>query len=108
MEAVNDKSDGEIYVAIFSGPEAEQRAKGYAALMNSGASDEARLAFVKGVTAHMREADSVELSRDGNQICALIGPDLQEGVAGFGGTTPAALRDLAKQLEEYGHWPLQE
>jgi hypothetical protein len=35
---------------------------------------------------------------DGNQVCALIGLDLVQGVGGFGSTVPEALRDLADQL----------
>jgi len=31
VEAINHEGDGEVYVAVFSGPEAEQRAKEYAA-----------------------------------------------------------------------------
>ena len=40
-----------------------------------------------------------KLSLDGNQYCALIGENLQEGTAGFGVTLPAALRALAAELE---------
>ena len=35
---------------------------------------------------------------DGNKICALAGPDLQEGVAGFGDDVPEALIDLASRI----------
>jgi hypothetical protein len=31
VEAINHEGDGEIYVAIFSGPDAKRRAEGYAA-----------------------------------------------------------------------------
>lgn len=34
------------------------------------------------------------LSRDGNQWCALYGDDLMQGVAGFGPTPEAAMRDF--------------
>ncbi len=27
---------------------------------------------------------TIELSQDGNMVCALLGPDLQEGIGGFG------------------------
>lgn len=30
VEAVNEQGDGEVYVAIFSGPDAEDRAREYA------------------------------------------------------------------------------
>ena len=37
VEAINYEGEGECYVAIFSGPQAEQRAKAYAAMMNTPA-----------------------------------------------------------------------
>lgn len=37
---------------------------------------------------------------DGNQICALIGSDLHDGVAGFGDTLADALRSLADEIEK--------
>jgi len=36
---------------------------------------------------------------DGDQILALIGSNIQEGICGFGDTLPDALRNLAKELE---------
>lgn len=36
------------------------------------------------------------LSIDGNQYCALLGADLQSGVAGFGDTPEAAMADFDK------------
>lgn len=36
------------------------------------------------------------LSIDGNQYCALLGDDLQSGVAGFGDTPEAAMHDFDK------------
>lgn len=47
--------------------------------------------------------DTIELSWDGDQICALVGPNLQEGTAGFGSTPSEALRDLANQMESVGY-----
>lgn len=47
-------------------------------------------------------ANSVQLFVDGNQIGALIGQDLVQGIAGFGISVPAALRDLADRLIENG------
>jgi hypothetical protein len=41
----------------------------------------------------------VTLARDGNQIIAMIGPDLQAGIGGFGDTVAKALRDLAYRME---------
>jgi hypothetical protein len=37
---------------------------------------------------------------DGNQVLALIGSDIQEGLAGFGDTLPDALRELANEIEK--------
>lgn len=42
---------------------------------------------------------TVQVFRDVDAICALIGPDIQSGVGGFGDTVPDALRDLASQIE---------
>ncbi len=36
VEAINRDGDGEVFVAIFSGPDAEARAAEYAAWKNSG------------------------------------------------------------------------
>jgi hypothetical protein len=46
---------------------------------------------------------TVTLMRDGNQIVALLGPDLQAGIGGFGDTAAEALRDLARQMEFENH-----
>jgi hypothetical protein len=46
---------------------------------------------------------TVYLSWDGNQITALIGPNLQYGVGGFGSTVQDALRDLAANIERRAH-----
>lgn len=48
----------------------------------------------------MRE--TVLIYRDGDQICALIGENLQTGVAGFGSTAGDALRDLAQAVDREG------
>ena len=42
----------------------------------------------------MTDGQEIRLFRDGDQWCALRGPDLQEGESGFGPTPEAALRDL--------------
>jgi hypothetical protein len=54
-----------------------------------------------GVNATFSE--SVTLMQDGNQIVALLGPDLQAGIGGFGDTAAEALRDLAAQMEFENH-----
>ena len=41
----------------------------------------------------------VRIFIDGDQFCALIGNDIQEGCAGFGNTIPEALRSLADEWE---------
>jgi hypothetical protein len=43
---------------------------------------------------------TVRLLVDGNDICALIGIDLQSGIAGYGRTVSDALRDLADRIDE--------
>jgi hypothetical protein len=46
----------------------------------------------------------IRLFRDGDQWCGLSGDDLQDGVAGFGGTPAEALRDLAA-IVDLTDWP---
>ena len=50
---------------------------------------------------------TVELGRDENGIIALIGHNLQDGIAGYGNTVPEALRGLADAIERE-NWPLPE
>ena len=50
------------------------------------------------------QENEIRLSWDGSQICALIGPDLVQGVAGFGDSVHDALRDLAANLVTEGVW----
>ena len=45
----------------------------------------------------------IAVFRDGNMMAAMIGPDLVVGIAGFGETVPAALRDLAQQFALHGY-----
>ena len=42
------------------------------------------------------------LARDGNKIMALVGPNLQDGIGGFGDTIAEALRNLADNMEKEG------
>jgi hypothetical protein len=44
------------------------------------------------------QENEIRLSWDGNQVCALVGPDLVAGVAGFGDSVHDALRELADNL----------
>jgi hypothetical protein len=41
----------------------------------------------------------VMLMRDGTQIVAILGPDIQTGISGFGDTAIEAMKDLAAQME---------
>ena len=52
---------------------------------------------------NINEHITVDIFRDGNEICALIGENLQEGCAGFGIVIAEALRNLANNWEEYGY-----
>jgi hypothetical protein len=49
-----------------------------------------------------RPHDLVMIAREGNQIVALVGCERQQGLAGYGPTIPAALRDLAEKMECFG------
>lgn len=42
----------------------------------------------------------IEIAKDGDAWCALIGKNLQEGISGFGSTVREALYDLANQIKE--------
>jgi hypothetical protein len=44
---------------------------------------------------------AVKVYRDGNQWCALMGEDLQQGIAGFGDTIPEALDNLQRAVRAY-------
>jgi hypothetical protein len=50
------------------------------------------------------QENEIRLSWDGNQVCALVGPDLVAGVAGFGDSVHDALRELADNLVREGVW----
>jgi hypothetical protein len=66
VEAINHEVDGEIYVAVFSGPEAEARARRYAAYKNDG--DKGILRAASGVhylrTNYSRMASDLEAIAD--------------------------------------------
>ncbi len=49
---------------------------------------------------------SIRLMWDGDKVCALVGPDLQEGIAGFGDSAIEALEDLLQNIkhEEITIW----
>ncbi len=44
----------------------------------------------------------VNISLDGNMWCALIGKNLQEGIAGFGTNPEEAFKDLAESIMKEG------
>jgi len=50
------------------------------------------------------QSNEVRLSTDGKEICAMIGPDPVQGIAGYGPSVHDALRDLADQLVRFGVW----
>jgi ribosomal protein L37AE/L43A len=50
------------------------------------------------------QANEVRLSADGKEICAMIGMDPVQGIAGYGASVHEALRDLADQLVKCGVW----
>jgi len=50
----------------------------------------------------------IRISLDGNQWCALRGPDLQEGESGFGSTPAAALAELLGMTDESTSPPLEQ
>lgn len=49
-------------------------------------------------------AHEIDTFRDGNEIGALVGPNLVEGVPGFGDAVHDALRDLADRLVAEAVW----
>jgi hypothetical protein len=58
-----------------------------------------------GLTANNRtveliKASFVDLLWEGNEVCAIVGKNLQAGIGGFGPTLAAALRDLAENIEK--------
>lgn len=55
----------------------------------------------------IRNANVIRLTRDGDRWCALIGPDLATGVAGFGFGPIGALFELLLKLARRG-WPFDE
>jgi hypothetical protein len=58
------------------------------------------------VPLRMIRAREIRLMWEGHEIFALAGPDLQEGVAGFGHDVPEALTDLVSRIrsEETTIW----
>ena len=55
--------------------------------------------FKKPATPLVARQEWILIARDGNQIAAMIGSDLQAGISGVGDTVAAALRDLADRME---------
>ena len=48
--------------------------------------------------------NAIQLTWDGNKFCALAGPNLVEGISGFGDSAHEALRDLADNLVRESVW----
>jgi hypothetical protein len=46
----------------------------------------------------------VRLFTDGKEICAMIGENPIEGIAGYGASVQEALRMLADELVRFGIW----
>jgi hypothetical protein len=64
----------------------------------------------RGLTANNRtveliKASFVDLLWEGNQVCAMVGRNLQAGIGGFGPTLAAALRDLADTSRKMSGYP---
>jgi len=53
----------------------------------------------QGAEVDIAPSATVILLRDGTQIVAMLGPDIQAGISGFGDTVIEALRDLVDQME---------
>ena len=53
----------------------------------------------QGVEVDISASATVVLMRDGTQIVAMLGADIQAGISGFGDTVIEALRDLVDQME---------
>jgi len=47
----------------------------------------------------------VKISLDGSSYCAMVGEELQSGLAGFGDTPCYALKELINEME-YNSWSI--
>jgi hypothetical protein len=56
------------------------------------------------LTNRAYQSNTVNLSTDGKEICAMIGPDPVQGISGYGASVHDALRDLADNLVKFGVW----
>jgi hypothetical protein len=59
-----------------------------------------------GERSRVLRENEIRLSWDGNQICALVGPDLIQGVAGFGDGVHNAPRNL--DVTNRTEWNIRE
>jgi hypothetical protein len=55
-------------------------------------------------TGPTMRANTVNLYVNGKEICAMIGPDPVNGVAGYGHSAHEALRELADMIVNKGVW----
>ena len=53
----------------------------------------------QGPKVNISPSATIMLMRDGTQIVAMLGPDVQTGISGFGDTVVEALRDLVDEME---------
>jgi hypothetical protein len=55
--------------------------------------------------SEMKDILGITISLDGDKWCALIGENLQDGLAGFGNSPIEAIRALANEIEQH-NWNL--
>jgi hypothetical protein len=56
------------------------------------------------LTNRSYQSNAVNLTTDGREICAMIGPDPVQGISGYGPSVHEALKDLADNLVKFGVW----
>ena len=56
------------------------------------------------LTNRAYQSNVINLTTDGKEICAMIGPDPVAGISGYGVSVHEALRDLADNLVKFGVW----
>lgn len=56
------------------------------------------------LTGRSYASNEVRLTTNGTEICAMIGDDPVQGIAGYGPSVHEALRDLGDQLIRCGVW----
>ena len=69
-------------------------------LLRAGGSGRTRSCLEHGTY----QSNEVRLFTDGKEICAMIGHDPVQGIAGYGKSVHEALRNLADELVKHGIW----